>query len=497
MYVRKFEGESLDDTLKKIKTELGPDAIILKTVTNKGLKGAFKKSKIEVTAAISEKNYTRKAKDDTVLDDNQKQTFYSDSSSHISNMIDNHEAGLQRSSQAANVNVSQTYGKAGLNKQVQNISNKIRGGLDEFLSLSGEQTRESNDGGANQQKQEDWSESQDFQVRDDSNDYDHEKEMKKSLSRSTSSGESFQNYEMTSKSSDSSNSLENSLVNQEAQNKIDELEKKIFELTQNIERIDQKEPSGIYELRTTLKSLDVIESYIQKITKKALFELSDDEVQNSDVVFEFALREMLSDVNCQMPLFSSVDSDETPVVSVLISETSCGQSSMLQKIAGLKEGSVLISGPKQQEKNRDFTKKVLGIQNVQAGSIAEIISETRKALEKGKSVFIDYRNPDNEVNDAKKFVDGLKRSFDKVEVLVCLSAIHSELYNRKVLSRYGALSDGLALSKLDLCLNFGGIFNLATEYDNLPFKFYGTGEIAPDDIESATAERILAGLFRL
>ena len=62
MYVRKFEADSLDEALKNIKLELGPDAIILKTITNKGLKGAFKKKKIEITAAISEKNYSKKEK---------------------------------------------------------------------------------------------------------------------------------------------------------------------------------------------------------------------------------------------------------------------------------------------------------------------------------------------------------------------------------------------------------------------------------------------------
>jgi len=54
MFVRKFEADTLDEALQSVKRELGPDAIILKTVTNKGLAGAFKKSKIEITAAISE-----------------------------------------------------------------------------------------------------------------------------------------------------------------------------------------------------------------------------------------------------------------------------------------------------------------------------------------------------------------------------------------------------------------------------------------------------------
>ncbi|MFN8369097.1 MAG: hypothetical protein U0T83_00560 [Bacteriovoracaceae bacterium] len=62
MFVKKFEADTLDEALKSIKRELGPDAVILKTVTKKGLKGAFQKKKIEVTAAISERTYEKNQK---------------------------------------------------------------------------------------------------------------------------------------------------------------------------------------------------------------------------------------------------------------------------------------------------------------------------------------------------------------------------------------------------------------------------------------------------
>jgi flagellar biosynthesis GTPase FlhF len=35
MHVRKFEGDTLDDVIGQVKKELGPDAIILKTKTNR------------------------------------------------------------------------------------------------------------------------------------------------------------------------------------------------------------------------------------------------------------------------------------------------------------------------------------------------------------------------------------------------------------------------------------------------------------------------------
>jgi len=111
-------------------------------------------------------------------------------------------------------------------------------------------------------------------------------------------------------------------------------------------------------------------------------------------------------------------------------------------------------------------------------------------------VFIDYKCNESEINDTKKFIDGLRRAFSKVEVLITLSAIHSELYNRKVLGTYRKLSEGVVVSHLDACLNFGSLFNITQDMKDLPYKFFGTGEVVPNDIEAATAERILAGIFK-
>ena len=136
MYIRKFEADSLDEALKTIKSELGPDAIILKTVTNKGLKGAFKKNKIEITAAISEKNYTKKAHVDHALGEQNKEKFYQNNSSYISNMIDDYDQS-QGQQQRVAASTPSGYGSVGLNrqvKQVKDIGSKIKSSLDDFLS---------------------------------------------------------------------------------------------------------------------------------------------------------------------------------------------------------------------------------------------------------------------------------------------------------------------------------------------------------------------------
>ena len=67
--------------------------------------------------------------------------------------------------------------------------------------------------------------------------------------------------------------------------------------------------------------------------------------------------------------------------------------------------------------------------------------------------------------------------------------------DKNVRERLGMV-DGICYGMLDLCLNFTQIFNTAVEF-HTPLKFFSTGEMIPDDIESATPERVLAGMFKL
>ncbi len=471
MYVQKFEADSLDEALKTIKRELGPDAIILKTVTNKGLKGAFKKKRIEVTAAISEGNYTSKANVDNVLSDSEKDTFYSDDASYIKQQIHSHNQSSQRSNSANNSNA--TYGGMALNKQVKSVKDmgsKLKSSLDDFLSAPAPSQRE--------------------EIREEP----IRRAQPQAAVEQSLGVDNFVDEEPMLMEADSS------LVDLQKK-KIDDLERKLYELTQSVERLDQKEPIGVYELRTTLRSLDISDSYIQNLVKKSLFELDENQTADADTVFEFALREMIKSVNVEMPLFSTIDETSNPAITVLVSDSSSGQTSMLQKIAALKEDSVLIRNT-EFDSNNSFAEKVFGLNVIQTNGIAEIVGECRKAIEAGKTVFVDYKagndelNADGVPNQTKKFIDGLGRAFDNVEVLVTLSAIHSELYNRKVVAKYRGLSNGLVISHLDECLNFGALFNIGEDHPEQPFKFFGTGEVVPDDLESATAERILAGIFQ-
>lgn len=474
MYVRKFEADSIEEALKDIKRELGPDAVILKTITNKGLKGAFKKNKIEITAAITEKSYTKKAQVDRVLDEGQKGEFYKNSASYIANMIDQHDTIREQKESSANGKAG--YGGLGLNKTVnttKSIASSIKNGLDDFLSLG---------------------EKEEKMVKADFN-FEEEMTPRRAVKNTAPAERSIQN----NINEENLRPRINTELSEKDKNKIEELEKKLYELTKSFERIHKKEPIGIYHLRTSLRSLDINEVYIQNLIKKALFELTESDLENSDLAFEFALREMMNTIRTEMPLFSLTDSAKNPVITVFISESSSGQSTMAQKIAAMKKDAVIIRNANtiNPKSKASFTEKIFDLNIVKTSTIAEMVLECRKSLEAGKCVFIDYNSSSAEINETKKFIDGLRRAFPKVEVLITLSAIHTELYNRKVLGTYRRLSDGIVISHLDSCLNFGALFNIAWDINDLPFKFYGTGEVIPDDIETASAERLMAGLFKL
>ena len=434
MHVMKFEAETMDKALKKIKKELGPDAIILKTTTNDGIKGAFKKSKVEITAAISEKDYIKKAKVDQVLNeagdelvsDEDKDKFYNNSSSYISQKIDE-------------------YNKIGLNRPVQKMDSDApkpdnKSGLDQFLA-----------------------------------------------------GDEKKPVEVKARPVDSKINLFSEAVLTEQREKIDELERKIFELTSSFKRMDKDEPIGVFQLRTTLKSLGISEAFIQEISKKALFELSKDDLQDIDQVIEFALREMLSKIETALPLFSSVEHNESPVVTVLLSEVSCGQTATLYKLGVLKEGALLVR-PKGEV---PFAEDIFNLSVKEASTIPDYVSSARSAVEEGRPVFLDYNSSPKNIDETRNFIDGLRRAFKKVEVLICLSSIQGETYNRRIIERYKSIAEGIIVTKLDLCLDYGSLFNIGREYRELPFKFFTTGEIIPENLEPASAERILSGIFKL
>jgi flagellar biosynthesis protein FlhF len=458
MYVRKFESDTLEDALSSIKKEMGPDAIILKTVTNKGIKGAFKKKKIEITAAISETNYTKKKRVDHVLDEDQKDKFYQNNSSYIAKKISEHSDNVDEENDR--FSVTDGYGNMSLNKSVQSANNpthntQIKSKLDDFLSSPTHIT-------------------------------EVEPEV---VVAEENVAPRIQIEELAPPV------REQAPLRNDQTERIDELERRIFELTQYIEHSDiNSAPGGSFDFSNNLRSLGIDEKYIQNLIKKFSFEHPREELEDFDKILDYGLSLMQNDFSTSLPLFANTDIDDK-AITIFISNSSSGQSSIVKKLAALNKDSVLLTIDRKGEKETNISKNFYDYESIHVTSVPQLMGSIKKARENKKMVFVDFENISEEKNMTKDFISGVKRAFDNVEVLVGLSAIHTEMYNRKQVEMYKEFSNGLVLSHLDLCLNFGAVFNLSISYPKLPFKFFGTGEVVPDDIESATSERILSELF--
>jgi flagellar biosynthesis protein FlhF len=477
MYIKKFEADSLDEALKAVKRELGPDAIILKTLTNKGLKGALKKKKIEITAGISERTYEKKAKVDKILDSDLKEKVYAGPASSINQMIEDYSGTTQ-----TNQTGSGSYGQLGLNKVVNSVSktaNKLKSSLDDFLSVPEGQTQTQNQTQTRNMRYEELA--------------SKEEELEEEV-------EDVRIYadKINHESREASLELNQQMRAQKL--KIDQLEQKLFELTHSMkEGKNSDEVRTLTALRRNLRSLELEESLIQKILKKASFELNPKEIESPDTVYDFALRELNQNVTVAMPNFSKTELKTKPTITILISEVCGGQTALALKMSSLNNKAPIVKfrGTEIEESTNNFSSQVLGIQMIQTKTHAEIISECRKAKENNYSLIVDLKcNPKNN-DETKKLIDVIKRTFEHVEILVTVSAIASEIYNKKVIAKYREFSHGIAVTFLDMCMSYGAVVNLSYQYPQLPLMVFGTGASVPDDIEVATSERLVAGLFEL
>lgn len=479
MYVRKFEADSLEEALKNIKRELGPDAIVLKTVTNKGLKGAFKKKKIEITAAISEKNYTEKAKVDSVMNDEQREKFYQSSSSHVAQQIKGYND--QKNVTAGG------YGNMALNRTVKSTqTNELNKSLDNFLKAPEPVQKVERAHVEIPQPQFDEQAFDSFM--------ETEEEILAAV-EPVQEAPVQKPVEVKNVKQESSKYTE--IINSQ-NDRIQYLEGKINELMGILEtqqQVSSSTASPIFkELRNKLRALGISEEYIQNLIKKVSFDFDGNDGDDFNEVLDMTLSEMMSSIHTTMPLFSKSDEENKPTISLFVSDSTCGQTSMVQKIASLcPDSQIVYFGD---ESKASFTDKLLGLNVKYVTSPSEIVTTCRKNMAEGINTFVDYKFID-ENDNFKKFIRGLKRSFEKVEVFTTVSAIHTETYNEKVLNKYHDVSDGIVINFIDHCLDYGMLFNLNQKFQDTPYVFYGNGDTVPDDIEAATAERILAGMFRI
>jgi flagellar biosynthesis protein FlhF len=463
MHVRKFQGETIEETLKQIKSELGPDAIILKTTTNRGLKGAFKRSRVEVTAAITEKTYLKKATLESAVGNENKNTLSEQPASYLSGLIDDYD---KRTSRVEGRRNKVGYGKLGLNKRVNDKSE-----LDAFLGSEKNNQRDQTSRSSTSSVNEFISNSPSVSRNDsdlDSEYFEINREVKE---------ESIIEKEDV-------NSQEIINLNREL-NQLKELVNEIS-LKDVEQKIDNKieEKHFIKSIYTLLKASGLNEAFLHEHIKDFV-------AQNCDGTEDELIDHVIQKIQTNLKIDSTDFNAASPGVNLLMGTSNSGQSLMTRKLAALEKGAELIIFGEEEEK---FSRKISGVVTHHTTSIAEAISIARKVVEKGNNIFIDINTSRFETEEVSSLHDYCSNNFEVFRTFITLSSIHSESYNLRFIKKYKKFGASINFTHTDLCLDWGSMFN-CMYLENLPISYLGNGININGDLDKISDEALLNNLL--
>lgn len=469
MHVRKFEADSMDEALKAIKFELGPDAIIIKTITNSGVKSAFKKKKIEITAAISEEDYNKKRKIDNLLNEEQKQELYSKPSHSINEVMNQYG---KRPNPANNTVETKNsgYGKMALNKPVQRKEVETNHDvtdleLDSFLSQK-----------------------DDFSVQSDHFEMKkfHQPEKKQATAKEPNYSDS-EYWDLKQKVEEQDSYLAR------MKEEMDLLRLKLDDIGAHPASDDSSDV--LKQMYTTLKTFD-IDSNLLKTLMQSVRDSFHEEI-SEDELWAIAIDKIKSLLKIK-PL--TLLNSEKSMVSVFISEGAAGQTSLIYKLASKVKRVKLITyvGPAIQQDVQDkYLEKIIGLDVCVVSKPSDLIAAIKDALNEDAFPIVDMKIRGQDFNNIKSIFSALRKSFSQVEVIGCLSAIHSELYNKKFLHQVQREVDYICFTHTDLCLNWVTMMNVHCHFPQVPLAALSTGPMIPQDLSEVRCEEFIKNMFGL
>jgi flagellar biosynthesis protein FlhF len=129
--------------------------------------------------------------------------------------------------------------------------------------------------------------------------------------------------------------------------------------------------------------------------------------------------------------------------------------------------------------------------------VASTPRELEKAFEKHSSCDLIFIDTAGRSHKDKEKLDEMRTFLENkvpIDVYLCLSATTKDRELEEILHRFSIFQiSKLVFTKIDECESFGNIVNLLMK-DNLPIAYFTTGQRVPEDIEVATPEK-LADMF--
>jgi flagellar biosynthesis protein FlhF len=462
MQVKKFEAPTIAEALKLVKAELGPEAIILSTKNNKKGFGLLSKESVEVTAAISERAYAKKVVTEKLLkDEEQKKKIASLPASVQSKIYNNYTSYLEKRYQERNQERHKKYA---------DIKDELEENHEPNLKVNQTKVNES-----------------------DSKNLKNDRAL---------------DVDVLDVDTRSANQL--SSVSFAELDKIKEELKQVKVLLSevNLNKAQEENVLLLDHFQNLLRN-GIEKKYASELIKLVTFNLSKEEIENDDAVFEALACEMIQNIKTEDPLDkilekinkrkASLDKNSHPSVLALVGPTGVGKTTTLAKIASiaiiqknLKVGLINIDDYKvgAQDQLATFAK----ILNVPFRHVTKL-QDYERALAEFKPldlILVDTSGrSQKDTENLKSMKELLDLSSDVTTALV-LSTVTRDSELNDIVNRFKIFNPkGLIFSKLDESSTYGCIYNLAKR-TNLPLYYFTNGQRVPEDIEIANSEKCVA-----
>ena len=272
-------------------------------------------------------------------------------------------------------------------------------------------------------------------------------------------------------------------------------ELKSEQLSMNDAKLPEVSSEEIQSEYNNLLRNGIDKRYATALIKQVAFTLSREGLQRPEAITEALAVEMMNNVKIDNPLDFKAGSERR--VYALIGPTGVGKTTTIAKLASqailnknLRVGLINVDSYKVAALDQLATyAKILNVPFRQASTAAEL----DRALTEFKPldlVLIDTSGRSQRDSESLSQMKLLLSECTSVRPILIMSATtrDQELYD--IITRFKLFNPtGLVFSKLDETSTFGCIYNISVK-TGLPLSYFTVGQRVPEDIESASRERV-------
>lgn len=464
MQVKKFEAPTIQEALEVVKRELGPEAIILQTKHNKKGFGLLAGGSVEITAAVSDRALQKKKKVETRLPSNQRDQVQKMSAKNQAHLFDKYARRYDVSAEGQAA-VDQLLGQ----RPVDRVE----------MAPKASATRKAAPAPATQKASAQAPSRPITKTRYADIDA-HEVQIPVAAQAPKA-------------------------VKPASMDEISELKRMVKELQSAQDGVVKQADlnPALQEVFNQLVLAGVEKRHAMPMIKKVLFDLGDDAARNSERVLDQIAMEILNTVAVVSPMKHLIGNQSGPRVVAWVGPTGVGKTTTLAKVAS---EAILKHGKRVGLINLDSYKVAAFDQLATYAKILNVPFRSAENADDLKAAIADFNGLDLVLIDTAgrsqkdpESLSQMKRLLEEVnaesQLVLSVTTRDAELYD--MAQRFGIFAPtSLTFSKLDEANTFGSIYNVH-QRTKLPLLYFTTGQRVPEDIEDATAERMVSCLLDL